>query len=171
MKTKSIFPLIIILFLFTTTGCTPKESGNNLTGFCNRMNTYNEGYNLTPDGYIFDDTENTYTRFFVFGDKTEMMLQFKLDEKSRIKQMNIALTPQKNTTDSESFAFITDCITAFCHDNEISNELIEKIDLENALTTITLKTKSAEYGKISIKTDTTEIGTVISLYNDNYTLS
>ena len=171
MKTKHYFLLISLLFFITATGCAPKENGDNLTGFCNRMNTYNESYNLTPDGYIFDDSENTYTRFFVFGDKTEMMLQFKLDEKSRIKQMNVALTPQKSTTDSESYAFITDCITAFCHDEKISNELIEKIDLETTLTIVNLKTKSAEYDKISIKTDTTEIGTIISLYNDNYTLS
>lgn len=171
MRIKLSFFFIGLLFIFTVTGCTPKENGDNLTGFCNRMNTYNESYNLTPDGYIFDDTESSYTRFFIFGDKTELMLQFKTDDKNRIKQMNIALTPQKSTSDIQVYGFISDCITAFCHDQKTANELIEKIDLETALTVTDLKTKSAESGKISVKTDTTEIGTVISLYNGNYTLS
>lgn len=169
MKIKLSFFFISILFLLTLTSCTPKENGDNLTGFCNRMNTFNGSYNLTPDGYIFDDSENSYTRFFIFGDQTELMLQFKTDGKNRIKQMNIALTPQKSTSDSQIYDFISDCITAFCHNQKSANELIEKIDLETALTVADTKTKSAEYGKISIKTDTTEIGTVISLYNANYT--
>ncbi len=168
MKIKHSFFIIGILCLFTLTSCAPKENGDNLTGFCNRMNMYNESYSLTPDGYIFDSTESTYTRFFIFGDKTDLMLQFKVDDKNRIKQMNIAFTPQRSTTESDCYPFITDCIIAFCHDEKISNELIEKIDLETALTTVNLKTKSADYGKISVKTDTTEIGTVISLYNNNY---
>lgn len=169
MKIKLSFFLMGILCLFTLTSCAPKENGDNLTGFCNRMNTYDESYGLTPDGYIFDGAQNSYTRFFVFGDKTDLMLQFKVDDKMRIKQMNIAFTPQKSIDESECYPFIIDCITAFCHDEKATNELIEKIDIENVFTTVALKTKSAEYGKISVKTDTTEIGTVISLYNDNYT--
>ena len=171
MKTKHCFLLICLLFFITATGCAPKENGDNLTGFCNRMNSYNEIYSLSPDGYIFDGTKSSYTRFFVFGDNTELMLQFKTDEKNRIQQMNIALTPQKSTADSEAYTFITDCINAFCSDEKTADELIEKINLEATLTNVDFKTKSAEYGKISAKADTTNIGTVISLYNDNYTLS
>ena len=99
------------------------------------------------------------------------MLQFKTDEKNRIQQMNVALTPQKSTDDAECYTFIADCINAFCNDKKTADELIEKIDLEATLTNVDFKTKSAEYGKISAKADTTNIGTVISLYNDNYTLS
>lgn len=171
MKIKYCFLLICLLFFITSTGCTPKENGDNLTGFCNRMNTYNESYALSPDGYIFDDTICSYTRFFIFGDSTELMLQFKADKKGRIQQMNIALTPQKSISDSECYTFVTNCINAFCDDEKAANELIEKIDLEATLTTVAFKTKSAEYGKISAKADTTNIGTVISLYNDSYILS
>lgn len=171
MKIKHYFLLICLVFFITAAGCSPKVNGDNLTGFCNRMNTYNESYALSPDGYIFDGTKSSYTHFFVFGDNTELMLQFKIDEKSRIQQMNVALTPQKNIADSEAYTFITDCINAFCNDEKTAEELINKIDLEATLTTVDFKTKSAEYGKISAKADTTNIGTVISLYNDNYILS
>ncbi len=168
MKNVFNFSFVIMLCLLILNGCAPKENGDNLTGFCNRMNTYEESYSMTPDGYIFDGTENSYTRFFVFGDKTDLMLQFKVDDKSRIRQMNIAFTPQKSIDESECYPFIIDCITAFCHDEKATNELIEKIDLESIFTTVALKTKSAEHGKLSVKADTTEIGTVISLYNNNY---
>lgn len=169
MKINHCFFLICILCILTLTGCAPKENGDNISAFCYRMNSYNESYNLTPDGYIFDDIEESYTRFFILSDGTDLMLQFKTDERNRIYQMNVALTPQKNISDSEAYRFITDCISAFCNNEDISTELVEKIDLRSVLTVVNVKTKSAEIGKISIKTDTTEIGTIISLYNNNYT--
>jgi hypothetical protein len=171
MKTRFFFLVLSILFLTVSAGCAPKKNGDNLTGFCNRMNTYNESYSLSPDGYIFDKTKSSYTRFFIFNEGSELMLQFITDEKGRIQQMNIALTPQKSISDSECYTFVTNCINAFCDDEKVANELIEKIDLEATLTTVAFKTKSAEYGKISVKADTTNIGTVISLYNDKYILS
>ena len=169
MKNNHCFFLICVLCIFTLSGCTPKENGDNISAFCYRMNSYNETYNLTPDGYIFDDIEGSYTRFFILSDGTDLMLQFKTDEKNRIYQMNITLPLQNNTTENEAFFFITDCITAFCNDNKAANQLTEEINLKSALTVVDFKTKKAEIGKISIKTDTTEIGTVISLYNNNYT--
>ena len=169
MKNNYYFPLICVLCILTLTGCAPKENGDNISAFCYRMNSYNEDYNLTSDGYIYDDAEDSYTRFFILSDGTDLMLQFKTDEKSRIYQMNIALPLQKSTPDSQAYIFVTDCINAFCNNEETATELIEKIDLKTALTVVDFKTKNADTGKISIKTDTTGIGTVISLYNDNYT--
>ncbi len=167
MKLKLYYLLFTLLFLITFSACTPVKNGNNLKGFSERMNEYNESYNMATDGYIFDSEARSYTRFFDFGNEYKIMLQFICDEKNRTKQMNLVFTKKTVTESEAAYCFLIDCIKAFCCNDTTANELIAELDLNTFIASKSIKTKSAEVDKISLKADTTNIGTVISLYNDH----
>ncbi|MBO5065177.1 MAG: hypothetical protein J6D06_03585 [Clostridia bacterium] len=159
---KTIFSAmccILIILLFT--GCSLSSQGNNLHGFTQRMNEHSENYNLTESGYIFDQKNNTLTRFFKFTD-SEIMLQFECGEKNEFTCLHIVFDNSciKNT---QEMNFIKNCIEAYTESSEITNELLKNIDFENAINNISYETKKATSGDTELLLDTTAIGTVISV--------
>lgn len=159
---KTIFLIICgIIFLITLTGCAVKTEGDSLQAFLNRLNSYNSEYNISPNGFIAQKDKSSLTRFFVFG-KDEIMLTLVYDNNNAITQLHIVmpLNVQENV-----YQFACNCIKAFCGES-VSNNLIQEIDLKNALKTVKMKTYSTTSEDVTMEIDTHEVGTVLSIYKD-----
>lgn len=161
--------ILSILSVFALTlslcSCAFSENGESITAFSNRMNSYNKNYNMSADGYIFDKSTSSFTRFFKFSEE-EVMLRFVTDKKNRITELHIVFDTAVTEKNAEITAFIENALKSFCQDEKTYNSLFNEIDLENILSTPTAQTLSAEYGNTVLKTDITEIGTVISIYKE-----
>lgn len=163
---KKFFSFLSVFALtLSLCSCTFSENGESITAFSNRMNSYNESYNMSSDGYIFDKDESSFTRFFKFSEE-EVMLRLVTDEKNRATQLHIVFNTGATKKNTDISVFVENSLKSFCQDEKIYDTLCEQIDLKNILATPTEQTLSAEYGNIVLKTDITEIGTVISIYKD-----
>ena len=163
---RKILVIFINLMLFCVffSGCAPKQRGETLNAFVNRMNAAEENYLMTSKGFIFDETESTLSRFYKFGEK-EMLLSFTKNDENNLKEMNLVF-PRELSSEQYSLDFIRNCIISFIDDENKCNELLKEINFEKIINTDFLKTVSAEYDDISIFIDTTELGTVITVYKD-----
>lgn len=163
---KRIFNIIIaLLSLITLNSCVFATTGESLEAFSNRMNELNEGYNMTSDGYIMDTENCRLTKFFKFSEN-EMMLNFKYDKKYRLNEMNIAFDPDILNENPDALTFIEDCIKCFV-DNETSEaEILNSTDFNSSINEINMKTISAEADNIKMEIDTTQLGTVVTVYKD-----
>ncbi len=163
---KTVFLLLIILLLTATlSSCTFSATGDSIEAFSRRMNELNENYNMTSEGYIIDQTECTLKKFYKFSEK-DIMLNFKYDKKYRLNEMNIVFASVILEENSQALAFICDSVKSFVQNESTYNQLLELTDFENAITKIDIKTKSAEADNIKMEIDTTELGTVITIYKD-----
>lgn len=163
---KHIFSLLILLFsIITLNGCVFSTTGDSLEAFSRRMNEINESYNMTSEGYIIDTKECTLTKFFRFSEN-EIMLNFKYDKKHRLIEMNIVFEPVILDETPEALTFIESCIKCFVQNEKVEKEILNTTDFENAIKKINMKTISAEADNIKIEIDTTNLGTVISVYKD-----
>ncbi len=153
-----LFPLIL-------SGCSLKENGETLQAFSNRINEINSEYNFNPDGFIFDQSERSLSKFFVFSEENEILLNFKLNEKNRINEMNLVFDKEA-LNNNYSYSFLHHCIYAFCNNNELTKTLLSDIDFETAIKNESFFTASAESDSIKLLIDTTELGTVITIYKD-----
>lgn len=165
MKRHIISLLLILLSFITLSSCVFTTTGESLEAFSGRMNNLNENYNMTADGYIIDTAESTLTKFFKFGQNT-LMLSFKYDKKYRLNEMNIVFEPVLLDEAPESLTFIENCIKCFLVNEEAEKEILNETDFQNSIVTINMETKSAEADNIKMEIDTTELGTVISVYKD-----
>ena len=77
MKKLVVLPLFLIVFF---SSCSVTWEGEDLSGFILRMNTLNEQYNLTSQGFIYSDENNNIYKFFVVNEN-EILLSFKNDNK------------------------------------------------------------------------------------------
>lgn len=164
MLKKILFICINIMLIIFLCSCDFSQKGESLYSFCEKVNAYNESYALTPDGYIYSESDNSFTRYFKFSDE-EVMLKFFADEKNRLTELNIVFDTdiEKNGDISE---FTQICTRAFCGDEKIYKTLKKNIDWDTVLATPSYETKCAENGNIELKIDVTEIGTVISIFKD-----
>ena len=162
MKIKLIFnTLIIISMLMVTTGCNVSSTGNSLRGFTQRMNQFPEEYNMTQTGYIEDTQNKTLTKFFEL-DTNKIMLQFEYGSNNELTCLHIVFDNNcKNN--SKVMKFAKNCIEAFIENPETTKELVNKIDLQNTITTTDYETKKAKSGDTELLLDTTAVGTVISV--------
>ncbi len=165
MKTKLLILLCLVLSYSMLYGCTFSSSGESLEAFSKRMNELNENYNMTSTGYIIDSSDNSLTKFFKFSEN-EIMLKFRYDKKNRLTEMHIVFDPVILEKNIESYTFITDCLKSFCQNESIAEEILNKVDFSESIKTIKKETTSAEVSNIKIEIDTTQLGTVISLYKD-----
>jgi hypothetical protein len=161
MKKFLLFPLLI---LFCFSGCTIEKNGSDLTGFILRMNERNESYNLTANGFLYDDNDEVLYKFFAFTD-TEILLSFKEDTKGRLTEMNIVADKDFHK-DEAVIKFIENTLFSFIDNEELTNNILTETDFFNSIKTINNDTKKAENGNIEILLDVTEIGTVITVYKD-----
>ncbi len=165
MINKLIKIIIILLMLAGLCCCSFATTGESLEAFSERMNELNENYNMTSEGYIIDNSENSLTKFFKFNEK-EVMLKFKYDEKNRLAEMNIVFEPEILNKSPESLIFIYDCIKSFIQNENTVESILKSTDFENSISTIKMETTSAEKDNIKMEIDTTQLGTVITIYRD-----
>lgn len=163
---KHAFSLLILLFSITTlNSCVFTTTGESLEAFSRRMNEINESYNMTSEGYIIDTEKCELTKFFRFSEN-EIMLNFKYDKKNRLNEMNLVFEPVILDETPDSLAFIQDCIKCFVQNEKAEREILNETDFENSITKINIKTISAESDNIKIEIDTTQLGTVVTIYRD-----
>ena len=157
--------LIIILLIFTLNGCVFSTTGESLEAFSRRMNEINESYNMTSEGYIIDTEKSRLTKFFKFSEN-EVMLNFRYDKKNRLNEMHLVFETIIPEETPESQIFIENCIKCFIQNEALETELLSSTDFENTIRKINIKTISAEADNIKMEIDTTNLGTVISVYKD-----
>jgi len=163
---KNVFLLLVILLLTATlNSCTFATTGYSLEAYSKRMNELNQNYNMTSEGYIIDKSACTLKKFFKFSNN-EIMLNFKYDKKHRLNEMNLVFDPVIFEENPEALTFIYDSVKSFVHNESTYNQLFKLIDFEDAIKKIDIKTKSAEADNIKMEIDTTELGTVITIYKD-----
>ena len=163
---KHIFCILILLTsLITLNSCVFTTTGESLEAFSRRMNEINESYNMTSEGYIIDTKTQELTKFFRFSEN-EIMLNFKYDKKNRLNEMNLVFEPIVLDRTPEALTFIENCIKSFVQNEEIEKEILNETDFENSIKKINMKTISAEADNIKMEIDTTNLGTVITIYKE-----
>ena len=163
---KHIFCILILLTsIITLNSCVFSTTGESLEAFSQKMNEINESYNMTSEGYIIDTKTQELTKFFRFSEN-EIMLNFKYDKKNRLNEMNLVFEPIVLDETPEALNFIENCIKCFVQNEEIEKEILNETDFENSIKKINMKTISAEADNIKMEIDTTNLGTVITIYKE-----
>lgn len=166
---KIIFTLVSLLLslfsLISLSSCVFSTTGESLEAFSRRMNEINESYNMTSEGYIIDTEKCELTKFFKFNQK-EIMLNFKYDKKHRLNEMNIVFESAIFDESPEAITFIESSIKCFIQNEELEKEILSATDFQNSIKKVNMKTISAEADNIKIEIDTTNLGTVITVYKD-----
>lgn len=165
MKKKLVSLLSCIMCLLLFSGCVFSADGESLEAFSRRMNVLNENYAMSADGYIIDTENRTFTKFFKYS-HNEIMLEFAYDQKNRLTQMNLVFEPVIFEECPDSLDFISNCIISFCQNENTSDEILSKYIVTEKLKTVQPETTSAEAGNIKLEIDTTQLGTVLTLYRD-----
>ncbi|MBQ3004451.1 MAG: hypothetical protein IJD88_00825, partial [Clostridia bacterium] len=110
------------------------------------------------------DTEKCrLTKFFKFSEN-EIMLNFKYDNKHRLTEMNIVFEAVVLNEVPDSLTFIKNCIKCFVDNETAEDELLNSTDFNNSIKEINIKTISAEADNIKMEIDTTQLGTVVTVY-------
>ena len=89
-----------------------------------------------------------------------------MDEKNRLNEMNIVFDYSISEGSPEALVFIKDCIKCFIQNEATENEILDTTDFEKSISKVNKKTISAEADNIKMEIDTTELGTVITIYKD-----
>lgn len=165
MKRNIFLTFLTAVLVFSLSSCSLDLKGDSLYAFSQRMNELSGDYEITPNGFIFDESIAMLSRFYKFGEDEEILLKFHLNERNRTDEMHLVFE-NKICNNTYAYTFILNCLKAFCNDESIVSEILEKTDFENCIKTISPETKSAEHGNVEILIDTTEIGTVVSIYKD-----
>lgn len=150
------------MFLLLLGGCSVTENAQTLNGFCERMNEAYQYDTFSPIGFIFNENDSTYTRYYTF-DACEVLLQFVVNEKARITRMDLSAT-NLCSNDEGFHTFLKSAVLAFSPDRQNTERLTEQIDFDNLLQNTTLKTVEYKSGDICLSADITAPGTVISVY-------
>ena len=165
MKKKYILPFLAVFLMLFSGGCDVSETGNSLHAFTERMNKISETYSLTENGYIFNDNDNTLTRFYKF-EKNEIMVQFTCDESYNLSRLDLVF-PNECSENTQELKFIKDCISAYINDAEKHTALMNELDFDEKIHNPGYETHKAESGDTEIQIDVTAIGTVITIIQNN----
>ncbi len=165
MKFRVFKLLIALCFSLILCGCSLQTTGNSLFAFNQRLNELYATETFSESGYILDQKKCTLTQFYKFNDN-EIMLQFVYNGKNELKQMNISAGPQ-DFNNKSCLLFAKNCISAFINDTKAEESILNEIDFENAVKTPDINTKEAKSGDIELLLDVTEIGTVITVVQNN----
>ena len=159
MKKIVILPLILIVFF---SSCSVTWEGEDLSGFILRMNTLNEQYNLTSQGFIYSDENNNIYKFFVVNEN-EILLSFKNDNKGRLTEMNF-VADHNFYEDLSSYDFLKNALNAFINHETTYSEVINGNNLTDILENNTKETATIKSGNIEVLLDVTTLGTVITVH-------
>lgn len=165
MKRINTFPLLLVLMTLVLSSCAVSKTGNSLHAFTERMNKISESYSLTEKGYIFNDKDNTLTRFYKFG-TNEIMVQFTCDENNNLYRLDLVF-PNECSKKPQELKFIKDCISAYINDTQTHTDLMNKLDFDNTINEIKYETQKAESSDTEMLIDVTAIGTVITIIQNN----
>lgn len=161
MKYKFSLIFFALVLIISLCGCTFSEKGATIYGFTQRMNLLCEDYELTTDGYIFNEENNTYTKFFKFNEN-DIMLQFTCNETNETSSLDIVFGNLEENNTAE-LTFIKNSIYAFINDATLTEELLLSLSFDDILYSPDINTKNAKIGNIEAFIDVTEIGTVITV--------
>lgn len=161
MKKLLFLPFCLLIFL---SGCAIQKNSEDLNGFTVRMNELNEGYNLTPEGFLYSEKENIFYKFFIINEK-EVLVSFNQDNKNRLIKMDIVF--ETNFLDEiEAISFINNSLHAFIFDDSLAKNIISKNNFEKILKAPTNETTKIKNGNVEILIDVTELGVVLTVYKD-----
>lgn len=160
MKKLVVLPLIFIIFL---SSCSVAQNGEDLSSFILRINTLNEQYNLTPQGFIYSEENDDIYKFFIVSEN-EILLSFKEDNNGRLTEMNF-VADNKFYEDSSSFEFFKNSLNAFINDENTYTEIIDN-DISQLLKAQTKESVIIKSGNIKVSIDVTTLGIVITIYKD-----
>ncbi len=165
-----IFKRVFLIFLCCTLflvlcSCKIEEKGESLNAFVNRMNNKYD-YNMELEGFIVDESNNTFTKFFKLT-TNDIMLQFSYDKTTNnLISLHIVFdTITKNNT--EEILFFESTIYEFINNDAVAEELLEKLHFPDALYIKDINTKKEKVDNAEILIDVTDIGTVISVVKNN----
>ena len=161
MKKFLVLALFIIVFL---NSCTVTQNGEDLSGFTQRINILNEQYNLTSQGFIYSDKNDSIFKFFVVNEN-EILLSFKEDDKGRLIEMNFVAN-SNFYEDLSSLDFLKNSLNAFINNEKTYKEIIDNNNLRETLKTVTKETITIKSGNIEVLLDVTTLGTVITVHKD-----
>ena len=159
MKKLVVLPLFLIVFF---SSCSVTWEGEDLNGFILRMNTLNEQYNLTSQGFIYSDENNNIYKFFVVNEN-EILLSFKNDNKGRLTEMNF-VADHNFYEDLSSYDFLKNALNAFINNETTYSEVIDGNNLTDILENNTKETATIKSGNIEVLLDVTTLGTVITVH-------
>ncbi|MBE6751691.1 MAG: hypothetical protein E7556_04115 [Ruminococcaceae bacterium] len=160
MKKLVVLPLIFIIFL---SSCSVAQNGEDLSSFILRINTLNEQYNLTPQGFIYSEENDDIYKFFIVSEN-EILLSFKEDNNGRLTEMNF-VADNKFYEDSSSFEFFKNSLNAFINDENTYTEIIDN-DISQLLKAQTKESVIIKSSNIEVSIDVTTLGIVITIYKD-----
>ncbi len=159
------FIAIILAFalLLSLTGCKIKTDGDSLSAFTERINTLSD-YELTANGYIYNEKENTLSKFYTLENKN-ILLSFKADDENNLHSMNIVFD---SITENNTLVikFASDCIKAFVNDDDVFVKLISAENFIKILTEKSYETKAEKIGSTELLVDTTDVGVIITVNKD-----
>lgn len=158
MKKIVVLPLIFIIFL---SSCSITINGEDLNSFILRMNTLNEQYNLTSQGFIYSEENDNIYKFFVVNEN-DILLSFKEDSKGRLTEMNF-VADNIFYEDLSSYEFFKNSLNAFINNENQYAEIINN-DFTELLKTETKETVTIKSGNIEVLFDVTTLGTVITVH-------
>lgn len=123
------------------------------------MNTLNESYRLTEGGYIYNEKEQTLSKFYKIDHK-DYLLSFGVNDKNNLCSLNIVFD-KSDADDTYGLKFIENCIYAYVDNDQLAKEILNVIKLPD----ISYKTCSIQekIGNTEIIVDVTEAGTVITV--------
>ena len=162
---KCFTGIILIVFVILTSSCSVQSNGDTLKGFTHRINKLYDTYEISENGYIFDQKNNTLSRFYKFSEN-EILLQFKTNNKNLLSEMNIVFT-ENLVEASDEFNFIKNCISAYIDDQETENHIFEDKSLYELLKTQSNDTIERKSGDTQFLLDVTDYGTVITVVKNN----
>ncbi len=162
MKT---FTAIILIFtlLFSLSSCKLQTEGNSLSTFTQRINALSD-YELTSIGYIYNEKNNTLSKFYTLEGKN-ILLSFKGNNENDLYSMNIVFD-NINKNNTLVIKFASDCIRAFVNNDDIFARLIAPEKFISILTEKSNETKTEKIGSIELLVDTTDVGVVITVNKD-----
>lgn len=164
MLEKFLSLILCFIIIFSFCSCALTEKGNSLYAFCKRISKLDDSYTITVSGFIADEEKQTLTKFFTFDEK-EFMLQFIMNEENDITTLHIVFD-NINQNNSKELNFIKNCISSFIANEETSEAIFTEIDIDNCLYTVNFNSRKTKIGNIEIIIDVTEIGTVISVFQN-----
>lgn len=158
MKKFVVSALLSIIFF---SSCSVTQNGEDLSGFILRMNTLNEQYNLTAQGFIYTEDSDDIYKFFIVNEN-EILLSFKEDDKGRLTQMNF-IAESNFYEDISAYEFFKNSLKAFINNENTYMEILDN-SFNELLKTDTKETVTIKSGNIEVLLDVTTLGTVITVY-------
>lgn len=150
--------------MFSFSGCQIRENGHSLQAFTERVNTLSNEWEIDVNGFIFDDKDKTFTKFFKFTE-SEIMVQVEQNKSNELCALHIVFDnlTENNTREID---FIKNIMFSFINNDNLTTDLLSKINFDDAIFKKDINTKAIKNGNTELKVDVTEIGTVISVYQN-----